>query len=122
MKILLFTSLLILLFGCTPKYTINTEPSNAIVKVNGEYLGKSPVVGETHCRTFGRPEIEISKEGHTTHKSKLEFEPSVGNIILDILLFWPLVFLNADCPKDEYHFLLDPIVVQKGINAPILNN
>lgn len=95
--------------GCAQTYIVRTTPTQADVKINGEYKGKSPVASETNCRTWGgRPKVEISKPGYKTTKETLSFEPSVGIIIVDVLLFWPLVFLNAECPKDDYNFMLEP--------------
>lgn len=64
-------SVSLLLFGCVErKLTINTEPQGALVMLNDEEIGASPVT--TPFEWYGDYWVRISKEGYeslNTHRS-----------------------------------------------------
>jgi hypothetical protein len=112
---MLIFAVILFVAGCAPKYKIITDPPGAKVTINGEWVGETPIEAKVHCATWGgRPIIDIRKDGfQTISGQELKFEPHVGIILADALLFWPALFLNSQCPKDEYNFKLEPVVASK---------
>lgn len=100
MRILLLS---LLLFGCSNTYTIRTTPTNVPVKVDGEYIGHSPATHKSYCTTFGsKPIVEVGKI-----KQPLAYEVDWINVAADAILFWPMLLVNVECPKDLYQFDLN---------------
>lgn len=94
--------------GCS-KYKVITDPPGARVFINGEYIGVSPIEAKAECKNWDRPIISIKKEGfEPIPNTKLSYETSWKLVLLEIPI-WPAIFFNSECPKDEYHFVLDPI-------------
>jgi hypothetical protein len=108
MKYISLILIVSIMAGCST-YKIITDPPGADISINGEYVGKSPVEAKANCATWGgRPLVDARKDGFIPITGqKLEFEPSIGIILADILL-WPLLFINANCPKDSYTLKLFP--------------
>jgi len=71
--LLLGLSVSLLLAGCVErKLTINTEPQGALVVLNDEEIGVSPVT--TSFEWYGDYNIRISKEGYETLKTHRELK------------------------------------------------
>jgi hypothetical protein len=74
---LLLTAVLtagLLLGGCVErKLTINTDPQGAVVILNDEEIGTSPVT--TSFEWYGDYNVRISKEGYETLKTHRELKP-----------------------------------------------
>lgn len=65
----LFISILMLsLCGCVErKLTITSEPSNALVYMNGKEIGRTPV--ETDFLWYGNYDVQVRKDGYQTLKT-----------------------------------------------------
>ncbi|MBN1392595.1 MAG: PEGA domain-containing protein [Sedimentisphaerales bacterium] len=62
------------LTGCVErKLTINTEPQGAVVVLNDEEIGTSPVT--TSFEWYGDYDVRITKEGYETLKTHRELKP-----------------------------------------------
>lgn len=104
-----FLGLLILFGSCTSTTLITTDPPQADVYINGEYVGKSPVPYEDEKIIFSDNTVRITKEGYQEYYdffSKNE-EPNVGAIIGGFFI-WP-VWLWAFEYKPEHHYKLQPV-------------
>ena len=105
---LLVPLLLVFLTACSSTYMVQSDPPGAKVKIDGEYVGVTPVQHESKCTTFGQlPRINVSKDGFKSESAQLEYRLSLLNIVSESILFWPLLFVNAECPKTSYLFRLD---------------
>lgn len=106
-KLLSVVALIFVVAGCaySKTYVVDSYPSGALVSVNGEFAGKTPITRTSVCSTFSRPDVVVTKDGYHA-VSSLEYEPHIGNIVLDAIVFWPILFLNAECPKDHYTIML----------------
>ena len=87
---------------------IDSTPTGAKLKISGEVRGQTPITTKIGCSTFGEKEIELSKDGHRTFSSELNYVWRGRNIGWSIL-FWPGLLIVGKCPKETYHFELDPI-------------
>lgn len=65
---LLGIALLTLLTGCVErKLTVTSEPSNALVYLNGKELGRTPI--ETDFLWYGDYDVQVRKDGYETLKT-----------------------------------------------------
>ena len=66
---LLGIGLLALVSGCVErKLTVTSEPSNALVYMNGKEIGRTPI--ETDFLWYGNYDLQIRKEGYQTLKTE----------------------------------------------------
>lgn len=88
---ILVLSLLFIITGCVErKLTINTEPQGALVTLNDEELGLSPVTVEFNW--YGDYNIQIAKQGYETLNTHRELKgPLHDHFPFDFIaeLFWP---------------------------------
>jgi hypothetical protein len=72
-EIMCFMAMIVFLTGCVErKLTINTRPGDAIVVLNDEEIGKSPVT--VNFNWYGDYKVRISKEGYQTLKTHRELK------------------------------------------------
>jgi hypothetical protein len=104
----------IILSGCVErKLTINTEPQGAMVVLNDEEIGNSPVT--VSFEWYGDYNVRVSKEGFETLKTHRKLEgPWYDGFPFDLL-----TLLNPERTVDEYEwtFELEP---EKEINREAL--
>lgn len=97
-----------LLAGCSNTATIRSVPDGAKVDINGAFQGYTPLSYKHTCKTFGDdPTIALSKADYHTAQGTLDYEVSWFNVAADTVLFWPMLFVNTSCLKDQYNFILD---------------
>jgi hypothetical protein len=72
-EIMCFMATIVFLSGCVErKLTINTRPNDAIVVLNDEEVGKSPVT--VNFNWYGDYKVRISKEGYQTLNTHRELK------------------------------------------------
>ncbi len=95
----------VILSGCVErKLTINTEPQGAMVVLNDEEIGNSPVT--VSFEWYGDYNVRISKEDYETLKTHRKLEgPWYDGFPFDLL-----TLLNPERTVDEYEwtFELEP--------------
>jgi hypothetical protein len=95
----------IILSGCVERLlTINTEPQGAMVVLNDEEIGNSPVT--VSFEWYGDYNVRVSKEGFETLKTHRKLEgPWYDGFPFDLL-----TLLNPERTVDEYEwtFELEP--------------
>ena len=102
------------LSGCVErKLTINTEPQGAVVVLNDEEIGVSPVT--VSFEWYGDYNVRVSKEGFETLKTHRELEgPWYDGFPFDLL-----TLLNPGRTVDEYEWMFE-LEPQKEINREAL--
>ncbi len=105
---LIAVSLIVSLFlgGCVErKLTINTEPQGAIVVLNDEEIGTSPVTASFEW--YGDYNVRISKEGFETLKTHRKLKgPWYDKFPFDF--FAQLIYPGRIVNSYEWTFELDP--------------
>ncbi len=93
----------VLLGGCVErKLTINTNPSGAVVVLNDEEIGESPVT--VPFNWYGDYNVRISKEGYQTLKTHRELErPGHDKFPWDFFA----QILNPKRIVDEYEWMFE---------------
>lgn len=88
---ILLGSFLILTCGCATVFKgeyrtvrIKSEPDGAMVFINGEFHGRTPV--KLELRPSRPYTIEFRKEGYETEVRRIKNEIGVGWVILDVVL------------------------------------
>jgi len=96
----------IILGGCVErKLTINTEPQGALVILNDEEIGESPVT--VSFEWYGDYNVRISKEGYETLKTHRELEgPWYDDFPFDF--FAQLIIPKRIVDSYEWTFTLAP--------------
>jgi len=91
-----------ILSGCVErKLTINTEPQGAIVVLNDEEIGNSPVT--VSFEWYGDYNVRVSKEGFETLKTHRKLEaPWYDGFPFDFF-----TLLNPERTVDEYEWTFD---------------
>jgi len=89
----------IILGGCVErKLTINTQPQGALVVLNDEEIGASPVT--VSFEWYGDYDVRISKEGYETLKTHRNLKaPWYDNFPFDFF-----AWLNPERTVDEYEW------------------
>jgi len=89
----------ILCFGCVEhRLTINTEPEGALVFLNDEEIGVSPVTASFNW--YGDYSVRISKQGHKTLNTHRELKPPLH----DHFPFDFFTLLNPKRTVDSYEW------------------
>ena len=98
------------LSGCVErKLTINTEPQGAMVVLNDEEIGNSPVT--VSFEWYGDYNVRVSKEGFETLKTHRKLKgPWYDGFPFDLL-----TLLNPERTVDEYEWTFE-LESQKEIN------
>ncbi|MHC5061103.1 MAG: PEGA domain-containing protein [Planctomycetota bacterium] len=98
--------LLLALSGCVErKLTINTEPEGALVTLNDEEIGLSPVTVEFNW--YGDYKVRISKEGYETLDTHRKLKGPLYDFVgLDFIaeILWPGRIVD----EYEWEFALEP--------------
>lgn len=99
-----------ILSGCVDRnLTINTEPQGAMVILNDEEIGNSPVT--VSFEWYGDYNVRVSKEGFETLKTHRKLEaPWYDGFPFDFL-----TLLNPERTVDEYEWTFD-LEPKKEIN------
>ena len=92
----------IIFSGCVERQlTINTEPQGAMVVLNDEEIGNSPVT--VSFEWYGDYNVRVSKEGFETLKTHRKLEgPWYDGFPLDLL-----TLLNPERTVDEYEWMFE---------------
>lgn len=92
----------IILSGCVErKLTINTQPQGALVVLNDEEIGASPVT--VSFEWYGDYDVRISKEGYETLKTHRNLKaPWYDNFPFDFF-----AWLNPERIVDEYEWAFE---------------
>ena len=92
----------IILGGCVErKLTINTQPQGALVVLNDEEIGTSPVT--VSFEWYGDYDVRISKEGFETLKTHRNLKaPWYDNFPFDLF-----TWLNPERTVDEYEWTFE---------------
>ena len=92
----------IVLSGCVErKLTINTQPQGALVVLNDEEIGASPVT--VSFEWYGDYDVRISKEGYETLKTHRNLKaPWYDNFPFDFF-----AWLNPERIVDEYEWTFE---------------
>jgi len=92
----------IILGGCVErKLTINTQPQGALVVLNDEEIGASPVT--VSFEWYGDYDVRISKEGFETLKTHRNLKaPWYDNFPFDLF-----TWLNPERTVDEYEWTFE---------------
>ena len=92
----------IILGGCVErKLTINTQPKGALVVLNDEEIGTSPVT--VSFEWYGDYDVRISKEGFETLKTHRNLKaPWYDNFPFDLF-----TWLNPERTVDEYEWTFE---------------
>ncbi len=92
----------IILGGCVErKLTINTQPQGALVVLNDEEIGASPVT--VSFEWYGDYDVRISKEGYETLKTHRNLKaPWYDNFPFDLF-----AWLNPERVVDEYEWTFE---------------
>jgi len=104
----------IILGGCVErKLTINTQPQGALVTLNDEEIGTSPVT--VSFEWYGDYDVRISKEGFETLKTHRNLKaPWYDNFPFDLF-----TWLNPERVVDEYEWTFE-LAPKKAISREAL--
>ncbi len=93
------SAVIFLLVGCVERrLTINTEPEGALVFLNDEEIGVSPVTASFNW--YGDYSVRISKQGHKTLNTHRELKPPLH----DHFPFDFFTLLNPKRTVDSYEW------------------
>jgi PEGA domain len=106
---------ILFLTGCiTRLITVQSNPSGALVYLNGEEVGRTPVPRE--FQWYGTYDVIIRKDGYQTIKTSAAVSAPIWQFI-------PLDFLTDLLPVTDEHILTYNLEVQPPANpAEILSN
>jgi hypothetical protein len=81
-----------MILGCASTTTINTYPQGAKVKVNGEFIGISPIKWEDHYASWVGIEVVASKDGYQDAKTIISKDNFyLGRLFWVPVLSWPWI-------------------------------
>lgn len=84
---------LLALGGCVDRImTINTDPDNAVIFLNDQEVGRSPLTHD--FSSYGRYQLEVRKEGYVTVKGTQEMQEP----------WWQLIPLDLVTELLPWHF------------------
>ncbi len=98
--------LVVSVLGCTTLVRIKTDPKDAKVYINDEPVGKSPLQKELSNFVANEYQIRIEKPGYKSLDTEMRREVKTGNLIVGILLWWPLL-LWCYGPNQSYTYELE---------------
>ena len=97
--------LCLFLAGCSTKPVFTSKPDNAHVRIaKSEIDGYTPFRATLKRTTFGSYPFIVEKEGYEPLFGRLPLNVRPGIIVLDALLFAPMVFWNAQSGFKFYEF------------------
>jgi hypothetical protein len=98
--------LVVSILGCTTLVQIQTDPKDAKVYIDNQPIGKSPVTKDLSNFVFNEYLLRIEKPGYKPLITELHREVKVGNLVVGILLCWPLL-LWCYGPDQYYTYELE---------------
>lgn len=102
-------AIVILLASCTSTTMIQSVPSGAKVKINGEYVGETPVEYSDSKISFSRSDMSLELAGYQTFETSLYKDEKVNvGAVVGGLFFW-VPFLWAMEYKPEHTYTLLPL-------------
>jgi hypothetical protein len=103
--------------GCVERrLTINTQPQGALVVLNDEEIGTSPVT--VPFNWYGDYDVRISKEGFATLKTHRELKgPWYDNFPFDFF-----ALLNPKRTVDSYEWTFDLAPLQQPTREELIQN
>ena len=106
-RILLTAASFCLLTGCVDRrYVITTEPPGAVVLIDGQPIGQTPV--DNHFTFYGKHKFTLVKDGFQTQTVEQDIPvpwyqyPGI-DFVAEVLLPWRLV------DRREFNFAMQPI-------------
>lgn len=104
--------------SCTRHVLIDSEPSGAVVRMNGQVLGTTPFRAPLGYTAFSRYEIVLEKEGYRTATARLPMELDAGALICGTVC-WPML-LVVQKPSHTIFVLEEaqPPAAAEGTSAP----
>ena len=83
--------------------TINSDPSGADVRINGQPRGQTPLTLSLDSdKSYS---IKVQKEGFESGHMQLGNEVGAGWVVLDVVLFWTIVPLVVDAATGAWYEL-----------------
>ena len=89
----------------TSMVTINTSPNAALVFIDGQPVGESPVTVQMSNAFWDDPVVMVRKDGYRDLRTSVTKEVKMINLISGILLVWPSL-LWVYGPEEYQHFML----------------
>jgi hypothetical protein len=106
LRVVVGALLVVSILGCTTMVRVTTDPKDAKVYIDDEPVGKSPVQKELSNFVGNDYRIRIEKPGYKPFEAELRRELKVGNLVVGILLWWPLL-LWCYGPDQYYTYELE---------------
>lgn len=108
---------IVIFAGCVERrLTINTQPQGALVVLNDEEIGTSPVT--VPFNWYGDYDVRISKEGFATLKTHRELKgPWYDNFPFDFF-----ALLNPKRTVDSYEWTFDLAPLQQPTREELIQN
>lgn len=78
--------------SCNRQVMIDSDPSGAVVRVNGQVRGTTPFRTNIEYTAFSRYEIVLEKEGYRTATTRLPMELDPGALICGTMC-WPMLLV-----------------------------
>ena len=91
--------------SCGTMVTIETQPEDARVYLNQRPLGEAPVDVELSNFVGNSYQVRIERDGYETIRTDLQKEVKVGNLIVGLILVWPLLLWTWGPQPYQYYEL-----------------
>lgn len=92
--------------GCASTTQITSEPSGAMVRIDGQQLGETPAsFTEDSVWVWTKHQVTVEKKGYESANGRINGEIVPVNIIIGILCCLPFVVIGEFRP--QYHFVLN---------------
>ncbi len=106
LRAIIVAFLVVSILGCTTLVRIRTDPQDAKVYINDEPVGKSPVQKQLSNFVANEYQVRIEKPGYKSLETEMRREVKVGNLVVGLLLWWPLL-LWCYGPDQSYSYELE---------------
>ena len=106
-SVLMLLGLLLFVPSCASTMMVFTEPGNAQVLVDGEEIGRSPVLYTGSSGLDGAVEVTVRLEGYRETMVKVSREPDIAH--LGEALIFPLFLPWGWYLPDAVHIRLEPV-------------
>lgn len=105
--VLVSLGLLLLMSGCASTMMIFTEPGNAEIVVDGQLIGRSPVLYAGESSLDGAVEVTARLPGYQETTISVSREPNIAHLG-EAVLFPPFVAWGWYLP-DAVHIQIEPV-------------
>ncbi len=105
-SVLMFLGLLLLLSSCTSTMMIFTEPGNAEILVDGQTIGRSPVLYAGESSLDGAVEVMARLPGYQETTLSVAREPNIAHLGESVV--FPLFLPWGWYLPDTVHIRLEP--------------